>query len=367
MNIDDFLTGSFPTFSQLISRVRLGHSQAVPYHSGDQPFMARYRNKLPQLGNLFLTDGGLETTLIFHEGLNLPEFAAFDLLKNAVGYEVLYKYFRTYAKLAQAYSTGCILESATWRASTEWAVKLGYSTQAIADFNYKAIALLQTIRDEYETTLTPIVISGCIGPRGDGYNPEALMEVAEAEAYHTMQVAVFKEAEADLVTAITMTYPEEAIGIVRAAKIAHMPVVISFTVETNGCLPTGQPLPEAIAQVDAATGNAPVYYMINCAHPLHFAEALVAGESWLNRIGGIRPNASTLSHAELDEAEELDEGNPVVLGHQCLTLKHKLPNLCVLGGCCGTDHRHVEEIYASFLEATDGGAKHLDLWKSLAV
>ena len=329
--------------------------------------MARHRHHLPQMGNdLFLTDGGLETTLIFQEGLNLPEFAAFDLLKNAFGYEALHKYFRTYAELAKAYKTGCILESATWRASPDWGIKLGYSRQAIAEMNHKAIALLHDIRDEYETATTPIVISGCIGPRGDGYNPATLMEAAEAADYHTLQVAVFKEAGADLITAITMNYAEEAIGIVQAAKAAYMPVVIAFTVEIDGCLPTGQSLKAAIAQVDAATDGAPLYYMINCAHPLHFINVLTAGEPWLNRIGGIRPNASTLSHTELDEAETLDEGNPVELGQQCMVLKHILPSLRVLGGCCGTDHRHVEEIYAAATEAADTKPKHLKLWRSQA-
>ncbi|NER83515.1 MAG: homocysteine S-methyltransferase family protein [Leptolyngbya sp. SIO1D8] len=329
--------------------------------------MTRYRARLPQLGDdLFLTDGGIETTLIFHEGLNLPEFATFDLLKDAFGYEALHKYFRTYAKLAQAYQTGCVLESATWRASVDWGVKLGYSSQAIAEMNYRAVALLHEIRKDYETATTPIVISGCIGPRGDGYNPAALMTAADAEAYHTMQVAVFEEAGADLVTAITMTYPEEAIGIVRASVAAQMPVVISFTVETDGCLPTGQPLKDAIAQVDTATDGAPAYYMINCAHPLHFASVLRAGEPWLNRIGGIRPNASILSHAELDEAENLEDGNPVELGIQCVELGDVLPRLRVLGGCCGTDHRHVEEIYTAALAASGKPTQRLNLWRRQA-
>jgi len=313
--------------------------------------MARYRNYLPQLANnLFLTDGGLETTLIFHEGIYLPEFAAFDLLKDAFGYEVLHKYFRTYASLAQTYGVGCILESATWRASADWGAKLGYPRQAIAELNHKSIDLLHHIRREYETATTPIVISGCIGPRGDGYNPAEQMDKGEAQAYHSLQAEVFQAAGADLVTAITMNYAEEAIGITLAARKVQMPVVISFAVETNGCLPTEQPLWQAIAQVDLATNGYPSYYMINCAHPQHFAHALTPGDPWLNRIGGIRPNASIKSHAELDEAEELDEGNPVDLAWQCHRLKHHLPNLRVLGGCCGTDHRHVEAIFAAFFE-----------------
>jgi S-methylmethionine-dependent homocysteine/selenocysteine methylase len=307
--------------------------------------MPRYRKHLPQLsGGLFLTDGGIETTLIFHEGLALPYFAAFELLTHAEGYAALQKYFRTYADIARRYAVGCILESATWRASPDWGAKLGHSTPVLAELNRKAIALLQEMRDAYEQDNAPMVISGCIGPRGDGYNPAALMTEDDAERYHAMQAMTFRDTEADMLTAITMTYAAEAIGVTRAAQAADMPVVISFTVETDGRLPTGQTLQEAIEQVDEATGRGPAYYMINCAHPTHFVGTVSAGGLWLDRIRGLRANASTKSHAELDEAAELDDGNPVELGLQYRELKAKLPQLNVLGGCCGTDHRHVEEI-----------------------
>jgi S-methylmethionine-dependent homocysteine/selenocysteine methylase len=306
--------------------------------------MARYKNNLPQLGgDLFLTDGGIETTLIFREGLELPYFAAFDLLKHTKGTAALRRYFQTYAEMARRYGVGCILESATWRASMDWGAKLGYTAEAMAEMNLKSIALLHEIRDEYENEKTRMVISGCIGPRGDGYNPAALMREDEAEQYHAMQAQVFRDADADMVTAITMTYAAEAIGLTRAAKNAGMPVVISFTVETDGRLPTGQALEDAIAQVDDATANTPAYYMINCAHPTHFAGALAAGAPWLERIRGLRANASIKSHAELDEAKELDDGNLVELAGQYREFRDKLKKLNVLGGCCGTDHRHVEE------------------------
>ena len=189
-----------------------------------------------------------------------------------------------------------------------------------------------------------MVISGCIGPWGDGYNPTALMNEIEAEYYHAHQIGTLAQTNADLVTAMTMTYVEEAIGIVRAAQKANIPVVISFTVETDGKLPTGQSLAEAIATVDRATNNAPIYYMINCAHPLHFVHILEEGGEWIERIKAIRANASIKSHAELDEAEKLDDGNPVEFGIQYQKLRNLLPNLNILGGCCGTDIRHVEQI-----------------------
>jgi S-methylmethionine-dependent homocysteine/selenocysteine methylase len=287
--------------------------------------MAQYKNHLPQLENeLFLTDGGLETTLLFLEGLDLPEFAAFNLLNHPVGYQALEKYFRTYATMAQTYNVGLILESATWRANPDWGSKLGYDTEALAAMNRKAIALLHDIRREYETQDSPMVISGCIGPRGDGYVPSDAMTVAEAIDYHRSQIEIFRDADADLVT--------------------EMPVVISFTVETDGKLPTGQSLKDAIAQVDAVTGNAPAYYMINCAHPTHFADILVPGEPWIDRIRGLRANASAKSHAELNESETLDEGNPTELGNQYRELRNQFPQINVLGGCCGTDDRHIEAI-----------------------
>jgi S-methylmethionine-dependent homocysteine/selenocysteine methylase len=302
-----------------------------------------FRTALPQLdGSLWLTDGGIETTLIFQEGLELPDFAAFHLLKTAEGEAALRKYFRTYADLARRFGTGLILESATWRASPDWAGKLGHDARDLNALNRKAVSILEDIRKEYAPT--PAAISGCLGPRGDGYNPARRMTEKEAEAYHGTQVGVFADSAADLVSAITMNYVEEAIGIARAARKAGMPAVISFTVETDGRLPTGQSLQEAIEQVDAATLNHPSYYMINCAHPTHFERLFLKGGSWIKRIKGLRANASRMSHAELNESPVLDAGDPAELGGQYAALKRRLPQLNVMGGCCGTDHRHVEHM-----------------------
>ena len=220
--------------------------------------MSKYRTQLPQLnGKFFLTDGGIETTLIFHEGLELPDFAAFHLFGSPDGEAALDRYFRTYAGLAARFRTGLILESATWRANPDWAARLGYNSHALADINRKAIQMLEDIRAEYDTGQTPVLISGCLGPRGDGYVPGNLMSAEEAQAYHRAQIETFASSSADLVTAITMNYVEEAIGITRAAQQANIPVVIAFTVETDGNLPTGQTLKSAIEQVDAVTGSYP--------------------------------------------------------------------------------------------------------------
>ena len=308
--------------------------------------MARYRDALPQLGgDLFLTDGGIETTLIFHEGLELPDFAAFHLLQHSDGTAALRKYFHAYAAIARCYGVGVVLESATWRASADWATRLGYSNEALADANRRAIDMLEQVRQEYETDHSQVVISGCVGPRGDGYSPTQVMSEDASEAYHREQIETFAGTAADLVTAITMNYVEEAVGIVRAARSAGLPTVISFTVETDGALPTGQSLKAAIEQVDAATSSYPCYYMINCAHPSHFEQVLAEGEPWVQRIRGLRANASRQSHAELNESTELDVGNPAELGEQYAVLKRtRLAQLNIMGGCCGTDSRHVEEI-----------------------
>lgn len=306
--------------------------------------MAKYRHRLPQLdGGVFLTDAGIETTLIFHDGQELPHFAAFHLLKDAEGTEALRGYFTRHARIARDNGTGFILESATWRSSPDWGEKLGYSPAQLDDVNRRAIDLMHALRAEFETARSPMVISGCIGPRGDGYDPGRVMSAEEAQDYHSRQARIFAEAEADLVTAITMTNVSEAIGITRAAQAEGMPVVISFTVETDGNLPTRQSLKEAIGAVDEATGKGPAYYMINCAHPSHFAGVLES-EAWIQRLKGLRCNASRLSHAELDEAEELDDGDPVALGADYRALRARFPHINVLGGCCGTDHRHIEQI-----------------------
>lgn len=307
--------------------------------------MAKYRDRLPQLGGgLFLTDGGIETTLIFHEGLELPDFAAFHLLKTVEGEDALRHYFQSYAGLARRFGTGLILESATWRASADWGARLGYSSAELAEANCKAIHLIEEVQRLYETERTPVVVSGCLGPRGDGYVPSMIMSVEEAADYHREQIGVFADSAADMVCAITMNYAEEAIGIARAAQRAQMPVAISFTVETEGNLPTGQSMKAAIEQVDEATSGYPSYYMINCAHPTHFEHVLVGGGSWRDRIRGVRANASRMSHAELNDSIDLDVGDPVEFGRQYAGLRARLPQLNVMGGCCGTDHRHVEQI-----------------------
>ena len=245
-----------------------------------------------------------------------------------------------------------MLESPTWRASPRWAKEIGYPDDELDRLNRKAIALMEEMRSEHETDSAPIVISGCFGPQDDGYSPEELLSADAAQRYHSVQMATFADTAADMATAITMTYADEAVGLVRAAAEARLPVAVSFTVETDGRLPSGQPLGEAIEEVDDRTERAPAYYMVNCAHPTHFEPVLGEGEPWRERIRGLRPNASRMSHEQLDEATELDDGDPADLGARCVALRERLPQLTVLGGCCGTDHRHVAEMARAWPAST---------------
>ena len=306
--------------------------------------MAKYRHDLPQRqGGIFLTDGGMETTLIFQEGIELPHFAAFVLLDSAEGREKLKQYYQSYLSVARSHDTGFVLDSPTWRANPDWGSKLGYDAAALDGINARSIALLEELRADWERPDSPCVISGAIGPRGDGYKA-GNMDAVEAEDYHRAQIAAFAGGGADMVTAYTLTSVNEAIGIARAAQSEGMPSAISFTVETNGRLVKGETLREAIEAVDRETARAPEYFLINCAHPTHFEDALKAGEAWTERIHGLRANASTKSHAELDESETLDAGDPADLGRRYVTLRQTFPKMRILGGCCGTDHRHAAAI-----------------------
>ena len=303
----------------------------------------KYRERLPQLdGGLFLTDGGLETTLIFHDGFDLPCFAAFVLLDRDRGRKALRDYFNRYVPMAIAAKAGFILESPTWRANPDWGAKVGYGKEGLARNNRAAIEFLLSLRDRHETQDSPMVVSGAIGPRGDGYVASEMMSADEAAHYHAFQIGLLRDAGADLVSAFTMTNADEAQGVAIAAKDANMPCAISFTVETDGRLPSGETLAYAIGKVDAATSNDPAYYMINCAHPTHFDHVLDAGSAWTKRIRGLRANSSRRSHAELDNAPKLDIGDPLELGGQYAELRRRFPHINVLGGCCGTDHRHVD-------------------------
>lgn len=316
--------------------------------------MSKYRKNLPQFGKKpFITDGGLETTLVFEHGIDLPEFAAFTVLDSEGGKEILWNYYLPFIQLARYNKYGFILEAPTWRASYDWGHKIGYNKAAIKEVNIRSIQLMLELRQRFENQTTPMVISGALGPKGDGYHVDDKMTTSEARDYHQDQIHILSETPTDLVSSYTLNYAEEAVGMTLAAQQADIPIVIGFTLETDGRLPSGQPLKSAIQQVDKETGNGPLAYMINCAHPTHFAEIIDPGKTWTKRIKAIRANSSCKSHEELDASDTLDRGNPVELGHQYGKLLQKLPHLSIFGGCCGTDHRHIKEICTNIKAAME--------------
>jgi S-methylmethionine-dependent homocysteine/selenocysteine methylase len=291
--------------------------------------------------SIHLTDGGMETTLIYHDGIDLPDFAAFTVLASEDGRAALAAYYDAYLAVAETRGLPIVLDTPTWRASTDWGARLGYSADQIADVNRESVAFL---RESCAGRAARVVVSGAIGPRGDGYVADGLMTTADAARYHAHQAEALAAGGVDLVTAITMTYAEEAAGIGQAAASAGVPCAISFTVETDGRLPSGQALGDAIAQVDAETGSAPLHYMVNCAHPTHFAHVLADAPA--GRVRGVRVNASSKSHEELDASTELDMGDPLSLADDVASLRDRGASLTVFGGCCGTDHRHIDALAA---------------------
>lgn len=300
---------------------------------------------LPQLaGEIYVTDGGIETHLIFNQGQDLPHFSAYVLNETEAGRETMRQYYRQYIPIAHKARKGFIFDTNTWRANRDWGALIGFDAEMLKRNHLASVTLCREMGREFAAAGVPTLVSGVIGPRRDGWKYDSRMTVEEAELYHSPQVRNFAEAQVDYVTAYTLTNVPEAVGIVRAAKAVGLPAVISFTLETDGNLPGGKPLGLAIEEVDAATGGYPAYFMLNCVHPLHFATTIRHGGRWLDRIGGLRANASTKSHAELDESDELDIGDWRDLAQRYGRIMPLLPNLSVIGGCCGMDYRHIGAI-----------------------
>jgi homocysteine S-methyltransferase len=300
----------------------------------------------PTSSGVYLTDGGIETHLIFNMGEPLPLFSAFPLNDTVHGRSRIKDYYRDYLAVARQAELPFLFATDTWRASPDWAEKLGYGARALRRNNIAAADICVEMQEEFAAAGVASAIAGVVGPRRDAWKFDAAMTVAEAIDYHSPQIEAFALSRVEEVAAYTLTNTAEAIGIVRASAQAGLPVVISFTVETDGTLPGGKLLGQAIREVDEETVGVAAYYMINCAHPDHFARQLASGEAWTSRIGGLRANASAKSHAELDELPEIDVGDIDDFGRRHRDLLPAMANLHVIGGCCGTDHRHIQAICA---------------------
>ncbi|MEP6625366.1 MAG: homocysteine S-methyltransferase family protein [Acidimicrobiia bacterium] len=307
----------------------------------------RTRTPFPSPDTVVVTDAGLETWLVFDRGVDLPAFAAYPLAATADGQALLTDYYEHYVAIADNVGAACLLEAPTWRANPDWAATLGHDRAQLSELIDAAVAVPDALRRTW-TSGQPFLVGGAVGPRGDGYRIDDAMTPGVAAEYHAFQIGCLATTPADVVTAMTMCYADEAIGIVQAARDQEMPVVVSFTVETDGRLPSGMSLGDAIETTDAATDGYATHYMLNCAHPAHFDTVLDPTAAWANRLRGLRANASMLSHAELDEMEVLDAGDPADLASRYSALAESLPSLHVVGGCCGTDHRHVAAIAQAF-------------------
>lgn len=309
---------------------------------------------LPQLNKQHMTcGGGFETWMQYVDGFELRHFCAFELLNDERGVACLRDYQRKLVEAAVANKFGVINEGLHYRASRDWGELIGFSSEALEEINIRGIEFYKDFAREYDSPDTPMLVGGVIGPRGDAYNVGRTPNAAEAEDYHSEQILTFKKAGADIVSALTFSSTEEAVGIARAAKAADIPVVISFFVAKGGRLNGGETLEEAITKVDAATGNAPAYYMINCTHPTEFEPALTDG-AWTERLGGFMPNAVAMETLDLCKLGHLEDGDPKELGGQMATLARRFPHIHVWGGCCGTDGRHIGQITQQVLEVRKG-------------
>jgi S-methylmethionine-dependent homocysteine/selenocysteine methylase len=307
-------------------------------------------------GRTFLTPGGTETFLLFQQGFPLREGCAFEVFDDDAAWARLQdEYLRPILATAAAHGQGVLLDTLVWRAHPDFISLLGYRAEDLGRFNQLAVERTRDVvaswRSRAGAADVPVLLTADVGPRGDGYQvADRELTPEAAHEYHRAQMEVLARAGVDLVCALTMTSVAEAIGVARAAREAGLPVIVSPTVETDGTLPDGTPLGELVRRVDDATGGLPLFYMVNCAHPAHVTPALEwarrVGEGWLRRFKGIRANSSRKSHAELDNSPELDRGNPSELGDEVAQMQRDY-DLCVVGGCCGTDAEHVSAISAA--------------------
>jgi S-methylmethionine-dependent homocysteine/selenocysteine methylase len=314
------------------------------------------KQTLPQIAGHGMASGyGNETWLQYVDGFELRHFCAFELLDDPRGRVCMTDYHRKIVEAAVANGFGVINEGIHYRASRDWGALIGYSRDGLEEINIRGIEFYRDFAREYGSPETPMIVGGCIGPRGDAYETGRLPDAAEAEDYHSEQIATFMKAGADMVTAATFSGVEEAIGLTRAASAAGMPVAVSFFARTKGGrLEGGETLEEAIAAVDAATDNVPLYYMVNCSHPAEFEPGLTPGD-WTQRLGGFMPNAVAMETLTLCSLGHLEDGDPKELGGQMADLAKRYPHVNVWGGCCGTDGRHIGEITKQVSEVRRGG------------
>lgn len=291
--------------------------------------------------DIIITDGGLETTLIYKYNIELPYFSCINLLKTDSGRNIIYNCLLNYVNISEKYNVNIIIETPTWRCSKKWSKLLNCENSDIEKINREAVNIVKSIKKNNKK----IIISGNIGPIDDGYVISNKLTIEELKEYHSEQIYILANENVDIISAFTINYVEEAIGITLVCKDINIPLVISFTLNIDGKLPSGMTLEDSIKYIDKYTNYYPMYYMINCAHPKHFISLFKDNNSdWIKRIKGIRSNASDKSHEELNNSKKLDIGNIVELSNYCKNIRKENKHINIFGGCCGTDENHVEEI-----------------------
>jgi len=308
-------------------------------------------------GQLFLTDDGIETEIMYKWGFELPHFAMYPLLDNPDAMAAMRGMYRRYLDVVARHRLSALMGGLDYRASPDWGALLGYSREGLAEANLRSIAFLRELAAEYADDIAQILIAGYVGPRGDAYKVNRTITAPEAEDYHAAQLATLREADVDLAWALTFNNIPEAIGVARAAAGIGVPLAISFTLDGASRLSSGPSLAEAIETVEAATGAAaPAFYTLNCSHPLEFEPALSTQGDWIERVRGFRPNASKMDKIALCKLGHLEEGDPVELGRLMGALARRYPHMDVWGGCCGTGDVHLDEIARNLVVARRGSA-----------
>ncbi len=299
-------------------------------------------------GHLYMCEGGTETEFMYKHGFELPHFATFPLLENPKAASVMRDMYRSYLDVTASHGMSAIMGGLDYRASPDWGALLGYSPEGLAEANLNALDFLRNIANEYVGQLPEILINGMIGPRGDAYEANRTITENEAEDYHSVQLNTLKEAEVDLVLAMTFNNIPESIGVARAAAKVGLPLAISLSLDSSSRLNTGPSLAEAITTIDRSTNGSPDFYMVNCVHPIEYEPALESGD-WIKRVRGIRPNASKMDKMSLCSLGHLESGDPVELGQQMGDLARRYPHMDIWGGCCGTWEVHLDEIAKNVL------------------
>jgi homocysteine S-methyltransferase len=308
---------------------------------------------------LFLTEGGIETELMYKWRFELPHVAVFPLLDNPDAVAVMRGIYRRSLDVAAAHGMSAMLTGLDYRASPDWGGLPGYSQEALVEANHQAIDFLRELAREYNDDLPRVLVGGIIGPRGDAYELNRTITADAAEDYHATQLTTLKQADVDFAAAMTFNNIPEAIGVARAATTIGVPLVISLTVDSTSRLKSGPTVAEAVETIDAETDGAPACYMLNCSHPVEFEPGLTDGD-WIRRLRGFRPNASKMEKIALCQIGHLEEGDPVELGRLMGDLARRYPHMDIWGGCCGTGTVHLGEIAKNVCKAYRGqtAARH---------